>query len=148
MFVGFSISLPRDPTASRLARAAVGERLGPVVSASTLSDVTLAVSELVTNAVVHGAGRIELRVEAGDRVVKGEVIDDGAGFERQIRDAGPDGRGLRVVGQLADHWGVFQGTTHVWFEIPRDRAGQTPTAPAVGRPDDERLPEIRPSQTP
>ncbi|HEX3873037.1 MAG TPA: ATP-binding protein [Solirubrobacteraceae bacterium] len=147
MFVGFSIFLPRDTTASRLARAAVGERLGPLVSASTLSDVTLAV-RLVTNAVVHGAGRTELRVEAGDRAVKGEVIDEGAGFERQIRDAGPDGRGLRVVGQLADHRGVFQGTTHVWFEIPRDRAAQTPTAPAVGRPADERRPEIRPSQTP
>ena len=47
------------------------------------------VSELVTNAVMHGQGTIRLRlqVDAGD--VWGEVIDAGGGFEYEVREVGP-----------------------------------------------------------
>jgi anti-sigma regulatory factor (Ser/Thr protein kinase) len=153
MPVSFSLALPRDPLASFLARRAIREHLADVLPASTLADVTLAVSELVTNAVLHGSGEIELRIEADDTQVKGEVIDEGAGFERQIREEGGvedvAGRGLLIVGQLADSWGVHEGTTHVWFQIPVTGAGvpvEEPEfdddEPELGHPGEDRLPDV------
>jgi anti-sigma regulatory factor (Ser/Thr protein kinase) len=152
MHVSFSLSLPRDPAASYLARRTIRERLAQAIPASTLADVTLAVSELVTNAVLHGKGEIELRIEADDRTVKGEVIDEGAGFERQLREDGGvedvAGRGLLIVGQLADSWGVHEGTTHVWFEIPVtgvDVPVEEPeldgVEPELGHPGEDQLPD-------
>ena len=104
-----------------------------------MADVMLAVSELVTNALLHGSGTIELHIEADDRSVKGEVVDAGRGLEQRIRERGVDGPGLRIVGRVAEKWGVFQGTTHVWFEIPLDRAPAAQVDPtrrptAVRRP--------------
>ncbi|HWH11872.1 MAG TPA: ATP-binding protein [Solirubrobacteraceae bacterium] len=136
MSVSFSIHLVPDLTASRIARETVRRRIAGEVPPAILADVMLAVSELVTNAVIHGSGPIELRIETDDRVVKGEVIDAGGGLERQVRAGEATGKGLKIVGQLAERWGVFQGTTHVWFEIPIDGSSGRPSAPALGRPDD------------
>jgi len=153
MPISFSLALPPEPAASFLARKAVREHLAEALPASTLADVTLAVSELVTNAVIHGRGGIELRIEADGESVKGEVIDEGAGFERQLRaDEGIDdvaGRGLLIVGQLAESWGVHEGTTHVWFEIPVT-GGEISTAgpeldpqePQLGHPGEDQLPDV------
>jgi anti-sigma regulatory factor (Ser/Thr protein kinase) len=156
MPVSFSLALPRDAAASFVARESVREHLADAVPAATLADVTLAVSELVTNAVLHGSGQIELRIEADQRRVKGEVIDEGGGFERQIRaDGGIDdvaGRGLLIVGALAEHWGVHEGTTHVWFEIavtpgnavvePELDGEVDVDEPELGKPPDDRLPDV------
>ena len=92
-----------------------------------LDDLYLVVSELVTNAVMHGQGAIRLRlqVDAGD--LRGEVIDDGGGFEHELRAAGPSatsGRGLLIVDRLTNRWGVHEGTTHVWFEMLTGSHGQ------------------------
>ncbi len=153
MPVSFSLTLPSEPAASFLAREAVREHLADALPAATLADVTLAVSELVTNAVIHGRGGIELRIEADGETVKGEVIDEGGGFERQIRAHGGiddvAGRGLLIVGQLAESWGVHEGTTHVWFEIPVT-GGEVGTVgpeldledPQLGHPGEEQLPEV------
>jgi anti-sigma regulatory factor (Ser/Thr protein kinase) len=82
----------------------------------------LMVSELVTNAVVHGEGPIDLRIERlGDRV-RIAVTDHGTGTP--VEDGMPDsdavhGRGLAIVARLAQRWGVraHQGAgTTVWFE--------------------------------
>lgn len=154
MPVSFSLALPSDPLASFLARQAVREHLADAVPASTLADVTLAVSELVTNAVLHGMGGIELRIEADGDAVKGEVIDEGGGFERKIREEGGiddvAGRGLLIVGQLAENWGVHEGTTHVWFEIPVTGADidtvapeLDPGHPQLGHPGEDHLPHVR-----
>jgi len=141
MPLSFSIDLPRDPTASRLAREQVTDRFADTLDPPVMADVMLAVSELVTNAVLHGGGRIELRVEADDRSVKGEVVDAGRGLEQQIRDRGVDGSGLRIVGRVARRWGVFQGTTHVWFEIPLGGVADDQVDPTLGEPAAARLPD-------
>ncbi len=143
MSISFSLALPRDPVASSLARRAVTEHLADVVPPDTVADVTLAVSELVANAVLHGTGEIELRVEADESVVKGEVIDAGDGFERELREDGIEevgGRGLHIVGQLAESWGVHEGTTHVWFQIPAGGAEPPVEDPELGHPGDEARP--------
>jgi anti-sigma regulatory factor (Ser/Thr protein kinase) len=146
MSISFSIHLPRDLSASSLARQAVREHLVDVLPAQTLADVTLTVSELVSNAVVHGTGEIELRIEADGESVKGEVIDEGGGFERQMREEGGldgvGGRGLLIVGQLAETWGVHEGTTHVWFEIPVGGSVGRVEHPDLGHPGEAQLPDV------
>lgn len=82
----------------------------------------LVVGELVTNAVRHGLGSIELYVNASETVVRIEVCDQGGGqpHVRQAERSGPrlGGWGLRIVDQLVDVWGttVRPGRTVVWVQ--------------------------------
>jgi anti-sigma regulatory factor (Ser/Thr protein kinase) len=87
--------------------------------------ILLAVSELTTNAVTHGAGPITLTLSATDDLVRVQVEDGGAG-KPIMRTPDPtvgvtSGWGLRVVERVADDWGVERGadTTCVWFESLR-----------------------------
>ena len=82
----------------------------------------LAVSELVTNAIVHGHGEIEVCLSATDGIVRLDVVDAGGDEEPQV--ARPDARngrggwGLLVVERMADSWGAEAGPagTRVWME--------------------------------
>jgi len=90
--------------------------------------------------VVHGQGEIVVRLRLDAEVLRGDVIDQGGGFERAMRERRPDdlgGRGLLIVEALAAKWGVHDGTTHVWFEVPVERAapGLTPQLGESERPD-------------
>jgi anti-sigma regulatory factor (Ser/Thr protein kinase) len=90
----------------------------------------LIVSELLTNAVDHGAGvRMGLLVGEHDDRYRIEVSDGGgAGRTPCVQDVEPDrerGRGLLLVATIADEWGVearAEGTT-VWAESLRKPAG-------------------------
>lgn len=112
------------PEAPGLARRAVTGWLHGRVHRGVLEDVTLLVSELVTNAVRHpkASGRIEMRVEvAGGRVLV-EVTDPGGGFAKPDVGEPPadalGGRGLLIVDRVASRWGVTEGRpTRVWFEL-------------------------------
>lgn len=91
---------------------------------SRRSDVTLLVSELVTNAYRHSGQEthdsIGLRVELTGSTVRIEVADRGAGKTPAIREAGEDGGwGLRIVETVADRWGTSRDPsgTVVWFEL-------------------------------
>ena len=99
-----------------------------------LYDLCLVVSELVTNAVTHGQGSVRLRLQCDAGAVRGEVIDEGGGFESELREPGPfdaHGRGLLLVDRLTTRWGVHEGTTHVWFEM-LDGSGGSDAGPEVG----------------
>ncbi|MEA2295283.1 MAG: serine/threonine-protein kinase RsbW [Solirubrobacteraceae bacterium] len=136
------IDVARDPRAPAIARAIVRDRFASDLSPRELDDVALIVSELISNAVRHGAGAIELRMTVDDGVLHGEVIDEGPGFETELREQGADeigGRGLPLVARLSREWGVFDGSSHVWFELDRP-ARSAATAPALGA--DERPPEL------
>lgn len=79
------------------------------------------ISEVVTNAVIHGRSAVLVDVAVQDRRLRVEVSDDGDGLPRlpAVDDALPSGRGLRIVGLLASDWGVrpkSPGKT-VWFEL-------------------------------
>jgi anti-sigma regulatory factor (Ser/Thr protein kinase) len=120
------LSLDRDPQAPSLARAAVAgfsaqSELDPL-SESTL---TLLVSELVSNAVMHsqappGSG-IVLSARLLDRgAVRVEVVDQGHGFDVPPRKPAQEngGYGLFLVEKQASRWGVDRvGGTRVWFEL-------------------------------
>ena len=119
--------LPFTPEAPSRARAFLGERAAglpePVVSTAALL-----VSELVSNAVRHGAPNICLQVRVDpDRLVV--AVRDG-GWHLPVApgaDLGrTSGRGLLITSALADAWGVVaddaatggRGKT-VWFELDR-----------------------------
>jgi len=82
---------------------------------------TVVASELATNALVHGRGRVELRLRlTRDRLVL-ESVDSGQHMPRRRRAGDEDegGRGLHLVAELADRWG-FRATDEgkvVWAEI-------------------------------
>ncbi len=86
---------------------------------------TLLASELATNALVHGRGRVELRLRlTRDRLVL-EAVDAGTHMPRRRRAREDDegGRGLHLVATLADRWGsraTDEGKV-VWAEL--DLAG-------------------------
>jgi integral membrane sensor domain MASE1/anti-sigma regulatory factor (Ser/Thr protein kinase) len=97
-------------------------------------DLTLLVSELVTNSVRHARLRshdlIRLRVETTDRVIRVEVSDPGEGFGANIPEPGPRGPGgwgLFLTERLADRWGVDRdgGWTTVWVEMDFDTPSPT-----------------------
>jgi anti-sigma regulatory factor (Ser/Thr protein kinase) len=95
----------------------------------------LLTSELVTNAVRHGASGFELKIGV-DENIRVEVRDEGAGRPAVV-SAGPrdpSGRGLGIVEALSTAWGVIptaDGKT-VWYELSlaprRDHAGSSASA--------------------
>ena len=116
------VELPRDATAARQARQLVVDQLAAELDREELDRARLLVSELVTNAVLHGQGAIRLKARLDEDRLLVEVIDEGSGFERAIRQNDLEqlgGWGLSVVDAEASRWGVHEGATHVWFEIER-----------------------------
>jgi len=116
------VNLPPTVQAPGIARRSIADWLEPAVDADQLDTARLLVSELVTNAVVHGHGEIMLRATLDDNRLLVEVIDEGRGFERTVRQqdfASIGGRGLAIVDAEASRWGIHEGTTHVWFELER-----------------------------
>ena len=116
------LELPRTREAPRLARQRLAEWASADLDGPELHDAKLLVTELVTNALVHGRGKIEIRAELDENRVLVEVVDQGHGFARIIREHDFDqvgGRGLNLVDALASRWGVHDGSSHVWFELER-----------------------------
>jgi len=112
-----TVTLPRDRTAPRRARELLREQ-GPELGTERLEVAALLVSELVTNAVQHGAGEIRLTMEITRSGARFAVSDEGGGTPVVRAEPGADGGwGLRLVVQLAKRWGVQQGRTVVWFEL-------------------------------
>ncbi len=113
-----TVTLPRDAGAPRRARALLREH-AENLDAARLDTAVLLISELVTNAVLHGGGEIRLLIDVDrDSLARFAVSDEGGGSPVVRDDPGADGGwGLRLVGQLAARWGVLEGRTQVWFEV-------------------------------
>ena len=101
-----SRSIPADPGAPSVARKAVNDFLrAHGADPGTLSDVLLAVSEVVTNCVVHAyrgqpGGKVDLEARhTGDQLLL-RVADEGAGMAPR-HDSPGLGLGLPLVGRVA-----------------------------------------------
>jgi anti-sigma regulatory factor (Ser/Thr protein kinase) len=80
-----------------------------VAPSQLLDDVTLVVSELVTNATIHGEGEIGLVLRVSEGEVFVTVEDHGRTLGSSQRTAEPFeeyGRGLTIVAEVASSWGV------------------------------------------
>ncbi|MGW0769703.1 ATP-binding protein [Streptomyces sp. NPDC002676] len=86
------------------------------------ADLSLCVSELATNALLHGVppGRgFLLRLRYDGDLVRAEVHDSGPGTPLIAEEPDEGGRGLLLVAALSDKWGVGErdpGKT-VWCEF-------------------------------
>jgi anti-sigma regulatory factor (Ser/Thr protein kinase) len=120
--VAVSRSLPAEPAAVSEARSVVRLSLEPT-DEDLIDLVVLLADEVVTNAVVHGAGPIDLAVDANEERVKVVVGDrsEVRPLPRRAPRYAEDGRGLSIVEAIASRWGVSATEVgkSVWFEIDR-----------------------------
>lgn len=104
MRVAGEFTLDSSPESARSARA-----LAKAVSAADIrDDVALVISELTSNARLHGEAPISVRVLESDQRVRVEVTDAGTSFPVRPRPSGEamTGRGLRLVAAVSARWGV------------------------------------------
>lgn len=91
--------------------------------AEALQDVLLLTTELVNNAIWHGAGDAWLDIEVDTRSVTVGVTDSGGGDVKTLPVfSWPErGHGLRLVEAVSDRWGVEPASDEagkrVWFEL-------------------------------
>jgi anti-sigma regulatory factor (Ser/Thr protein kinase) len=117
------LSLPPHAESVPLARRAVVDAASRWLTPGQCPALALMVSEVVTNALLHGGSKhdVELTLSSEDDVLRVEVCDHGQGFvpEPRALDNGRDGGyGLYLVEQLADRWGWERDDcTLVWFEV-------------------------------
>jgi anti-sigma regulatory factor (Ser/Thr protein kinase) len=109
--------LPRSPHSVTTARRLVDVH-AIELDPQQRQDAALMVSELVSNAVLHGSGTISLRIDVEAAAMRVEVADEGNVAVAPSPTPGAHGGwGLRIVDQLADDWGVLAGSTKVWFRL-------------------------------
>ena len=136
-------SLPPEPASALAARAFARDVLSTWREADAADIVTLLVSELVTNAVLHAGSKVEISIRHVGRWLRVEVADGSPVLPGQ-RDYTPDastGRGLSLVEALADSWGVdSRGDSGkvVWFEVTAEHVQDVVVEDA---PDEITLPE-------
>jgi serine phosphatase RsbU (regulator of sigma subunit)/anti-sigma regulatory factor (Ser/Thr protein kinase) len=126
------LSLAEEADAvSQARRFTVSELSG--LPEGVVSDAELVVAELVTNAVLHGAPPVTVRLYRHGDGVRVEVQDQGPRPPLRIRDAGEamTGRGLALVAALSRAWGAEQQDPGkvVWAELPADEPADGLIAP-------------------
>jgi anti-sigma regulatory factor (Ser/Thr protein kinase) len=115
-------TLPAQSMSVPLARSwAEGWLATSYVPTDQRDAVLLALSELVTNAVRQGDGPVRVTLEAADGSLAVEVFDSGHRLPTPRESAvdSPGGRGLHLVEQICDAWGVreeLEGKT-VWAHL-------------------------------
>ncbi len=122
--------LPHAPTAARRARRLARDLVRDLLPRARADEFVVMVSEIVGNAVRHGQpeqdGRIGLRLEAEEQVVRAVVVDGAPEFtfDRDTLKEDQDRHlGLLLVDGLADRWGLsLDGKKAVWVEVDMDHA--------------------------
>lgn len=127
------VRLPRDPSCSTVARRLLQEYAREQLSERKAEDTMLIVSELATNAFLHGSGSIIMTASRVDDRLRIDIRDEGHPDRIALvpeAKQGLGGRGLWLVEQLASDWGTTEGTGHVWAELalatPRPSAEMPP----------------------
>lgn len=101
----------------------------------------LVISEIVTNALLHAGTQIDIAATVDDNGLRCEVSDGSVHQPvlRRYATTSGTGRGLRMVDQMVDGWGVIThpptGKT-VWFELSDGDRNSDFRAPVQGQPAD------------
>lgn len=127
-----------DPRSARLARRFVSEALQRYEEVDFLivESVALMVSELASNCIRHTDSEFTISVAIENDAVVIEVTDLGKGLPslRSPNLQELSGRGLEIVSDLSDDWGVKTrpgGTTTVWFSVCLDRDPASPISRTI-----------------
>ncbi|GAA0520200.1 MULTISPECIES: ATP-binding protein [Streptomyces] len=122
-------SFTRRKPSIRATRQFVTRTLSEWGYVDRLEEIQLCVSEIATNALLHGVppGRLfRVRIEAAEEEVRIEVRDSGTGrpTAQSPHTDSENGRGLLLVSELADTWGDIEHTVGktVWFTVKATRA--------------------------
>ena len=126
-----SLELPRTVGAAREVRVELQRLAAESAAPGAIDDVLLLASELVSNAVRHTSGAIEVsawcspdgrwRVEVDDESVVPPVVHKMQKMQTvppaPLENIG--GRGLQIVDALASRWGVVKTRVgkRCWFEL-------------------------------
>jgi anti-sigma regulatory factor (Ser/Thr protein kinase) len=116
-----STTLPPAATTPAAARAFARDAVAKGRATVHVDDLALVVSELVTNAVLHGTGDVTLELTVDENAVRVEVHDESPGevgaMERPPQ--AESGRGLLLVSRLATRWGTRSagGGKVVWADL-------------------------------
>lgn len=145
------------------ARHSIGDWLRDWHLPGLVEDVELVASELITNAILHGGGAVEVVLERRGEGVRVAVRDgrpdvvpmrrglppaggsadaDLDRLARSVFDGTTTGRGLLLIDAFSDAWGVavVDAAKVVWAELGTGRspddggAGEIPAAVTVGVP--------------
>lgn len=115
-------TLPGDERAPGQARKLTTQALIGWGMDGLAEEARLIVSELVTNALLHGTPPITLALYRHGLLLRGEVADHGPTLPTMPQVALDDldaehGRGLPIVAAYADRWGIDPAPTGktVWF---------------------------------
>ena len=113
--------LEPHPSSVSQARRLVSAALDDLGRAELADDAALAVSELVTNALVHAGTPIEVVVSQRNAEVLVEVVDDNPRLpsRRAHAQLAGTGRGLNLVEQVTVAWGARERPPgkSVWFAV-------------------------------
>ena len=118
--------VPATPRAPSFARAALTDAISEPALEARIDDARLVISEVMANAVMHGArggwDDVRLAIESDGGRLYAEVEQTLPALDVRPSDplSGEGGRGygLRIVEALADGWGVEPGPPgRVWFEF-------------------------------
>lgn len=89
--------------------------------AAIADNAILMISELVTNAILHGGEGAVLTLLANDLKIRAEVRDSSPAMPivRSYSETATTGRGMVIVDALASAWGTYavDGGKVVWFEL-------------------------------
>lgn len=99
--------------------------------------VGVMVSELATNALLYAGTEFDVTVDHTDDILRVGITDFGGGEPRlqQPPPTVPNGRGLRIVKELSDDWGVIptaeDGVKTVWFTLTLRSSGELTERPTT-----------------
>ncbi|MDQ2649406.1 MAG: ATP-binding protein [Actinomycetota bacterium] len=117
-----SVDLAAERTSPRTARVLLRELMADDDEA-TIATAELLITELVTNAIVHTGSGPHLDVELfPDHLwVSVEDTDPTPPVRRRPQPTRPGGRGIVILEELSNHWGVRPtgAGKSVWFELDR-----------------------------
>ena len=123
------LALEPLPESVPAARELLRELVDGTPFARRLEDGELALSELVTNAVLHGREPIAVTASLGSQVLRVEVTDANpvSPSFSMLDQTAVTGRGLLLISAVSDRWGVDPSPDGkaVWFELVAGRDAQT-----------------------
>ena len=136
------LELPPVATSAGEARRILRDALSGAESDGSVDAAQVAVSEIVTNALVHAGTPMRLRVLLLASGLRVELRDGSPHLphRRNYSSIAATGRGLHMLAQMVDSWGAYpEGRGKVvWFEIVDD---SQQSGDVVGQVPDSLLPE-------